>query len=414
MNARMAAVLCCLFTLTGQTTSLQAQYTVSDFLLTAFEDVNLDEYSSQIGFISPGNVRLPVIDEVEIRLKNDERTYEDLRYQLRVSPANPWKIRRNQALFNATKAGLDAKKQLQIKENLFTRYEVVLEYFEQLTLAEIHKKALNLANRKTEILQNNTESTFFDARDFAESKLEQIEVLEEYTQTEVELSYSRQKIMLEMGITTLDWARFRLITIPTIDSLATQISAAQFSSTELDVLAKQYDIAQKETMLEKSDFDIGYLQAEYTPFLNQDGKNELGFSVGISLPIFKKNKPRIAERMLQQIEREHELIAETSRDSIQKALEYSFLLSLIKQHQHLEANIAKLNIATLRKNLAIIEEKDPLVLTELEAASLKLEELRIKSKFRVLEQYLYFLFAFDAPVRLPLRNYLSEELQLLE
>ena len=390
-----------------------AQQTVADFLLTAYEDVTLNQFDSQMNFITPRNIRIPVIDEVEIRMSNDERTYEDLRYQLRLRPANPWAIRRNNALFNARKEELSAEKQLQYKENLINRYELVLEYFEQLELSSLNRTRLELLSKKSSIFMENPSSDLFDAREFAKSKIEEVEVLEELNNIQVGSNNTQMEISIWMGETEIDWKYFPLISVSSVDSIAALITSNEFTSTELEYLTRRFETAQQETRVEKSDFDIGYVQAEYAPFIDPD-KTSLGFSIGLNIPIFKNNKPQIAERMLDQIRRENILIAETKIDSIEKALEYGFLLNLTEQHFQLQRDIDNLDFDNLLSNLGRSENYDPIAMLELEEAALMLDEMVIKSKYRVLEQYLDFLYTYDSIVQKPLLNYLAKDLSPLE
>lgn len=391
----------------------QAQITVSDFLLTAFEDISINEFDSQLDYITKSNTRIPVVDEVEVRMSNDERTYKDARYQLRLRPSNPWRIRRNNALFNARKEELSAEKRLLYKENLMDRYELALDYFELYELTKLNRDKMELAAKKNAIFIENTSSDLFNARDFAKAKVGQVELLQELNAIQTQANSTRQEIIIRMQESQLDWQHFALIDVEAIDSLSAIISAETYSSAELEFLAKRFETARRETEFEKADFDIGYIQAEYAPFIDAD-KTSLGFSVGVTLPIFRKNKPQIAERMLDQLRREEILDAETRIDSIDKAIEYGFLVNLIEQHFKLIKDIEHLNLDTLSINLARSENYDPIAIIELQEAAIMLDEMAVKSRFSVLKQYLDFLFTYDAILNKPLTNYLSKGLSSLQ
>ena len=390
-----------------------SQSSVSDFLLTAFEDVSLNQYNSQLNYINRTNTRLPIIDEVEVRMSNDQRTYEDARYQLRLRPANPWKVRRNNALFNARREEISAEKKLEYKDNLFGRYQLVLEYFEQQELAKLFRNRLTLLDKKTTLFLENSSSDIFDARDFVDSKIEQVEILEQLTTIEGKRNNTRLEILAWMEQTDFDWDTFEIIEPEAIDSIAALISSRNLSSLEIQYLTKRFETARQETRVERADFDLGYIQTEYAPFIDADEKN-LGFSLGFTIPIFQKNKPQIAERMLDQLRRENILSAETKIDSINKTLEYGFLLTLTKQHFQLQSDIKNLNLGLLLINLAQSENYDPIAVIKLEEADLLLQEMIIKSKFSVLEQYLDFLYTYDAITETPQINYLAKELSPLE
>ncbi|HBX65021.1 MAG TPA: hypothetical protein DEG32_02265, partial [Balneolaceae bacterium] len=100
---------------------------------------------------------------------NDEQTYEDIQYALRVRPGNPWRIRRNNAFFNATKKELQLQKKLEYKDNIFLRYEVALEYFYNRDLADQIDERMQLISRKASIMEDNIDSDLFDAKDYSEA-----------------------------------------------------------------------------------------------------------------------------------------------------------------------------------------------------------------------------------------------------
>ena len=386
-----------------------AQESVSDYLLTAFEDRNLLRYDRQINFLNPGNYRIPVIDELEVRSGNDEFTYEDLTLAVRLRPSNPWKIRRNNALFNATKKELNLRKQLEFKDNLIARYEDILDYLIEEELYNLEKKESDLISRKAEILQQNMESDLFDAKDFVESKLDQVEVLENLDKILVEWNQTKQEISATFGTSDFDWDNFKLISVATVDSISSLIANYSTNSPELELIAQRIEVAKQEVRLEKADFDIGYIQGEYFPYTNRD--SEIGYSVGITIPIFQNNRNQIAERRLDEIELKSDLENEQYSDSVNRLIEYEYLKSLIVHHEIVEQQIKEIDLDKLTQNLARIEDYDPISFLRMEEGILKLEELRLKSKERVLEQYIEFLSAFNAVIQLPLVNYLSENLE---
>ena len=389
-----------------------AQESVSDYLLTAFEDLNLARYDRQIDFLTPRNYRIPVIDELEIRSGNDELTNEDLALAVRLRPSNPWKIRRNNALFNANKKELGLRKQVEFKENLFSRYEDVLNYLIEEELYDLIKKKEALTSQKADIFQKNMESDLFDARDFAETKLDQVEGIERIDEALLEWNQTRNRIASSFGTAEFNWKDFELISVSTIDSISFQIANSSINSIELELIAQRIEVARQEVRLERADFDIGFVQGEYFPFTNRD--SEIGYSVGVTIPIFRNNRNQIAERRLDEIELRGELDNEQRQDSMNRLLEYEYLKSLIIHHETLEQKIKEIDLKELIQNLARIEDYDPISILKMEEGVLKLEELRLKSRERVLEQYIEFLFTFNALTQQPLLNYLSENLETIE
>lgn len=394
------------------TTPVNAQQSVSDFLLTAFESPNLSQYDQQIDFLNSRPYRIPPVNDLELRFGNDELTHEDQQYALRFRPTNPWLIRRTNALFNATRDQLTARRQLEFKENMADRYDVVIQYFYNSELAKLINEQLRLAEAKSDIYQNNVESDLFDAKDYVDAKLDQVDVIQELDENLIDLTKQQQTISTILGTDTFDWSDFDLISVTSIDSISSTIAAASFSSAELNLIAKKIEVAKQETRVEKADFDIGFLQAEYFPF--RDRNSDIGFAFGISIPIFRDNKPQMAERKLDEIEFKNEFQAQSYRDSLNRILQYEHLKNLLNHHRLIEEKIEALDIESLLRNLSRAENYDPIITIELKEGLERLNEVRLKSKHRVLEQYLNFLLAFDVVIQQPLKNYLSENFDSIE
>ncbi len=412
MNHSISKISLVLGIIFSSITASVAQETVSDYLLTAFEDLNLKQYDAQRNFLSPRNYRLPIIDELEVRAGNDELIYEDLQYAVRIRPGNPWKIRRNNAFFNATKKELSLRKELEFKENLLSRYEDVLEYFFEQELYELTLKQSSLTAQKATILQENMESDLFDARDFAETKIDQVEKIEALDDVLTEWNQIRQAISITFGVPDFDWNSFKLISVSTIDSLANELANSSIGSQELDLISQRIEVARQEVRVEKADFDIGFIQGEYFPFTNRD--SEIGYSVGITIPIFRNNRAQIAERKLDEIELRSEFENEQLRDSVNRILEFEYLKNLIIHHNQIVQQTEEIDLENLVQNLARVEDYDPIAILGMKEGILKLEEVLLKSKQRVLEQYLEFLFTFDLLTQQPLVNYLSENIDSIE
>lgn len=389
-----------------------AQSSVSDFILTAFEDINTQGYDESLKFLSPRNYRLPIVEDLELRFGNNEFTHQDQQYALRFRPGNPWRIRRNNALFNATRKELTIRKKLQYKENLEDRYELASEYLIESQLFEINQKHYSIIAKGVEILGTNMESSLFDAKDYVDAKLDQVDALSKQEDARISMMRFEKEIIAILQQPEFDWSSSPMISVSTIDNLADNIISNTVSSLELDLITQRIDVAKKELRLEKADFNLGFIQTEYFPYRNKS--SDYGVSFGVSIPLFKSNKNQIAERRLDEIELKNDLNVEQYQDSVQRIIEYEYLKNLITQHQILIDNIAQLDLDKLSKNLSQIEDNNPLTLLKLQEGSLKLKELQAKSYKRIIDQYLEFLSRFNALSQLPLTNYLSENLDRLE
>ncbi|HBX65020.1 MAG TPA: hypothetical protein DEG32_02260, partial [Balneolaceae bacterium] len=148
----------------------------------------------------------------------------------------------------------------------------------------------------------------------------------------------------------MNWENFSIIEVAEINQISEDIASVSELSTELDLIAQQIDVARQDTRVEKADFDIGFAQLEYYPFT--DRKSNYGFSVGVTLPIFKDNKPQIAERKMDELELRSEYDAEQFQDSVNKIREFEHLKNLIAHHELIQEKKEKLNLLAMTDNLA--------------------------------------------------------------
>lgn len=390
---------------------LLAQSTFHDFILTAFEDLNTSKFDAQLDFLKTRNYSIPIIDEIEIRGGNDEFNREDQQYAIRIRPSNPWKIRRNNALFNATRKELDIRRKLAFAENLRDRYALALDYIFEKRAAEIHEESFQLLQQRITVLEENQQTNLFDAKDYIEAKLELIEALVELNDSNSDLNRLEIEILSILQTTSIDWSDLELISTEKLNLHSQQVAKSMFNSTELELIAQELEVAKRELSLEKADFDLGFIQGEYSPF--RDNDSDLGLSAGITIPIFRSNKNQIAERKLDEIELRNELITEQQRDSINKVLNYNYLQQLISHHIELVKQIELLNLDSLVDQLNRIEDNNPLSLLDIQEGILKIKELKLQSEEQLLNQYLEFLEAFDAYSQSSLVNLISNSMETI-
>src|SRR5690554_3485474 len=185
--------------------NLKAQESLNDFILTAFEDLNLQQYETQIQFLTKRSYSLPLIDKLEARFDNDDLTKDDHEYALRLKPTNPWKIRRNNALFNASKLELQAEKKILVNENLYLRYELALGYLVEQEAQITANAKLDIINQVATILSENQQSILFDPKSYVGIKLKQIDALSTIGDLKQASNYYTQHISTILQSNQFNW-----------------------------------------------------------------------------------------------------------------------------------------------------------------------------------------------------------------
>lgn len=390
---------------------LNAQSGVNDFLLSAYDDNNLNQFDSQIKYINQGDYGVPLIKKMELRYDNDKMIKEDQEYALRLKAVNPLKLKYNNAVFNASKKQLETERQISINLNLYNRYELAMGYMIEDEASKISEKQLKLTNQIVDILTENQQSALFDPQDYVDLKLKQIEAIKKTTDTKQRNLLYTQNIASMLSTTSFDWSNFELISVQTLEKNVHLIANRQNNSLNSALLANKIDVTKKELKLDNYDLDLGFFQTKYIPYTTN--KSKFGITFGVNIPLFKPKKNKVAESKLKELSLYDELDYTEKIDSINRSISTQFLLKLIDEYYELEQQVEELDIDSISKNMGKIQSNNPLTHLEMKLGVLKLEELLLKSKKAILEQYLEFLMAFDALVTPPLINHISENLEPL-
>lgn len=387
-----------------------AQISIEEFIQASIQDPEVVSFDQQIDYLQKKPYRLSPLQKMEVRTQNKELTVGQQEYALRFSPANPWEMRSNNRYFQAYQSALGLEKSMILKEALLLRYEVVIDilYYQQLKAMEVDLK--QLVDNQVLILERQQTSSFFDADEYVELKMKQLNRMVELEEADYEWSSLQQQVLRLYP----DGAHGKLIVdtslvldvasmLAVVDSLET-VSAI---SSSIVYQQKRIEMANAEYKLEKNNINLGFLQTEFDQQKYNENQTPINISFGVTLPITNPNKGDMAKRKLEAIEAENELKETQQEVKADKQIAHQRLKLLADRYYSLEQQIGKLEAGNLIQTLSTLKGGDPLIIVQYREDLTKLKALSLKITRDIHQTFIEYLAEADILQQLPLKNYLA-------
>ncbi|NJN44922.1 MAG: hypothetical protein HC806_09530 [Anaerolineae bacterium] len=101
---------------------------MEEFLQSVFEEPAVQAFDNQNNFLDSNPYRLSIIRRMEFRTESNQLDPQRQDYALRLNPANPWELKRNNEYFQHYQQVLQLDRDRVIKESLKERYEAIVEW----------------------------------------------------------------------------------------------------------------------------------------------------------------------------------------------------------------------------------------------------------------------------------------------
>ena len=393
---------------------LLAQVSMAEFLQSANTDHEMASFGEQIRYLDTKPYRLSPLQKVEFRTESNQLDPSRQDYGLRFNPANPWEIKKNNNYYEQYKSVLYLRKDLALKDALMVRYHYIIQWLYYDAMKSVKEENKQLTTAQISILEKQRHSDFFNAEDFVELKLDQMEQTVELEEVTFERDNQLSKmagVYPAMAQKQLDWRYENIISVDRIEGIVDSLSKLQSTPTTLLFRENQIELANREYLLEKSNINIGFLQTQYQQYRIEQGRNPWSISLGVTIPIANPNKGDMTKRKLDVIEAQHERDETEAELMTDKTGSREQLKNLIARYRDIREKISALNESTLSSTLSAMKEDNPAVSLRFAANVLKLKTLEIKIKQNILITYIEFLGYTDMIQRQPLINYLNEDLE---
>jgi hypothetical protein len=398
------------------TSSVCAQVTMSDFLRDAASHPDLKTFDHQLSYLDKKPYKLAPLQKLEFRTQNREMITTQQEYALRLTPANPWEVRSNNQYFKDYRTALHLEREMVHKELLTERYAIIIEYLYSSELRSLIEERQTLMATQLAILEKQLGSSYFDADNYVDLKIDHLTESVELEEVDVEISeavHQVERLYPEAFRKQLNWDYRAAISTEKIQSVADSISQVSIRSATIAYQEQRINLAKSEYKLEKSNMGLGFFQTSYDNRRVEQDRNPVNISLGVTLPIFNPNKGDMTKRKLEQIKAEYDLEESKQEDQTDKLMIQDKLNRLIKQYNNLKTKITELEEGSLARTLTILKKEDPLVRVQFNQNLVRLKILGAKLQRRIRLAYVEYLANTDALQASPVVNYLSNDLERL-
>jgi hypothetical protein len=387
-----------------------AQVSMDEFLWSALEAPAIKAFDNQNVFLESNPYRLSMIRRMEFRTESNQLDPERQDFALRVNPANPWELKRNNQYFQTYQEVLQLDRERELKELLKTRYEAIINWVYLEEIKKLKEEEQTITQNLIRILEAQRFSDFFNANDYVELKIDQVEKIVELE--ELYFSEDNQRNRIESLFPTaknqpLAWSFADLISIDAIGQLITE---EQTSSTgEVAYREKRINLAEAEWALEKSNINIGFVQAQYQQFRVEQDRSPWSIGLGVTLPFFNPNKGDMAKRKLEVMEAEGDLADAKDEQLAGQELMKARVQTLTARYHNIKNQMDSLNVDALASTLQEIKDSNPLVVMRLKRSLVKSKNSTARLRKEIYLAYVEFLWYSEKLQQQPLKNYLGTE-----
>jgi hypothetical protein len=393
-----------------------AQENFAAFLSSAGQDPQLELYNNQINYINKGQYQLSPVRGIELRTQNNRLGSGQQQYGLRVNPANPWEVKYTNRVFTTQREILSLQKELVFKEALEKRYQLVNDLLFLNEINTIRKAIFQNGENQLLVLEKQKGSSFFDAEDYVELKLEQMEeqtALEAFGFEILQKLTEIEGLFPAAALTAPRWTYNGLITLPRIHKVVDSLMVSPLYTTRLAYRQERIKLADYEHAQQKANINPGFIQTEYTPYRFSESKNPMGLSMGINIPLFNPNKADMAEKKLDMLHAQSQLVLEKQQaeEDVKRLL--LALKNDLERHQKLEQMINTYNLSETFATINALTKNNPLVTLKFNVQLMKLQKVQLQVKKDIYRRYIQLLAASDLLNQKPLINFFSNGLQPL-
>lgn len=389
------------------------QVSISEYLGSALQDPEVLTFEDQISFLNTRPYRLSPLREVQLRTQNRELLRYQQEFGVRLSPANPFEIRSQNQYFRDYNSTLSYEKEFALKEALIVRYLTVIEYTYFSDLRKLTEEGTRSLEEQLAILEKQSGSSYFDAEDFVDLKVDYLD----YTVELEEIIFEQSNHLHRVARTyppahqrDIVWTFENIITPAQIRKVVDSLEMLSIKTSWVAYQEQRIRLAQSHYKLEKNNFNIGFIEGSYDyRRVNQD-RNPVSISAGLSLPITNPNKGDMARRKLDEIEAKYDLEEEVYEAETDKKILSDKVRGLVDRMESVEKKIVDLRESDLAMTLSSIRGGDPVVLIQFGQNLNKLRELQHKVRRELFVSYVEYLAFTDHLQKQPLINFFSPTL----
>ena len=182
------------------------------------------------------------------------------------------------------------------------------------------------------------------------------------------------------------------------------------NNIHIENLNRQITLGEQRIVIEKAEGrrNIGYIQAEYDRLRGDDFDNHFGVQIGVRIPLTNADKPDLNRRKLNLMEDKADVVREKTALEVQCELLKLDLEFLFSQNQLITGEISNDNLLKLLNQNQNIKPED---LLEAQKSILKMKKYEKLIQWDIYKSFIDYLYYSGKLIDIPLKNYLSENLE---
>lgn len=291
-----------------------SQFSVERYLSAPFQDAEINGLLKQLEYMDDASFRSPLFRELEVRIRTNDLNASPDDIRLRLGFLNPFEQFANRSYESVQSAYLHEKYEFETNQLLANRYHQLIKHYYLSTYIEMLNAEIAQLIVVYEQMQDQ-KSSYEDWFETDERILKkQLKVKDVQASIKI-LEYLMQEIAAIE--TPILWEGFEFIPVEKMAELMLPDSTVSFP--EVDLAISSYELDQEAYKADKAQSwsNIGFIQANYN--LNGDKLDEdLGFQMGISLPLFNTDKPKLQRKKLDLIKKEYNIREVREEASLEK------------------------------------------------------------------------------------------------
>lgn len=384
------------------------QSDVDRFLAAAVTDDELLEVRETERFLEQHKFSSPWLRELEFRIRSDhgEPGIED--YRVRFGLLNPLEIKANRDYRNVLRNQLAFQRRSTLNDVFMRRYELLIEsYYLNERVHQIADNFQALDGIKKAFLSSGASlGKFVDIEEsLTKLKLEQ-------TSLEQKLEIINLLIRRRSGGKDVGWEEFNLITRSHLGELVVEQDTLY---TAINIIKAGQDLEIEESILKidkaEAFSNLGFFQAEYDRDNGSLLDKNLGFQIGMTIPVFNTDKPDIERRKLKMIDEKVAVETVKNEEAEQFELRKIAISATLRQLEMITEKIGQLEEL---KTLSDRQELDLDNLRKLLSYELFLNEKQLSLTADLMMKYIRSLHQTGTLANEPFINFLSEDLHTFD
>lgn len=406
------------------------QPSFKNLLISACNDPVVSSQDNKNAAVTKTFNGIPGIENIEFRVRNTGFDQNNFRYSLRLQPRGVLETRAAGSYNSSLITTKRMKRNLLLNIAIYNRYITFIDLLEWKTLLELYHELITLYDDRIKVLEESAYSEKFELEKLVKAEDDRSDEKVFSLEIEKNISVLEQRVAYYLGdssFTSFDTSG--LVSIETIIrrietgtfSLDTNNAYLDFYRTEIDLARKRFDLEKAETRryldLISFNYDNGEMYDELMRKYDLKDYNlkksfsiELGFRIpNLTLAAHELNSRRAD--LLKESEK-YEKVKDELSEKVRKDL--ADLRQLIAQYRYLKERSSQVDVEASLKKFVQIDGIDPLVVLEIKEDILKNRISSTSIKYGIMRNYIYVIDNAGLLSQTPIRNYLSENMEIVE